>query len=42
MASERDDGFGFTAVRLIINLSALAVSAATVALIVATIIVEID
>ncbi len=42
MASERDDGFGFTAVRLIINLGALGVSAGIVALIVATIIVEID
>ncbi len=42
MASEMDDGAGFTAVRLIINLSALTVSVATVALIVATIITEID
>ena len=42
MVSERDDGFGFTAVRLIINLSALGLSAGIVALIVATIIVEID
>ena len=42
MASERDDGFGFTAVRLIINLGALALSAGIVALIVATLIVEID
>ncbi len=42
MASESDDGFGFTAVRLIINLAALGVSAALVALIVATIITEID
>ncbi len=42
MVGERDDGFGFTAVRLIINLSALAVSVATVTLIVATIITEID
>ncbi len=42
MASERDDGFGTTAVRLLINLSALAVSAGIVALIVATLIVEID
>ena len=40
MAGERDDGAGFTAIRLIINLSALTVSAATVALIVATVIVE--
>ena len=42
MASEHDDGFGFTAVRLIINLGALGMSVAIVALIVATIIVEID
>lgn len=42
MASERDDGFGTTAVRLIINLAALGVSIATVALIVATIITEIN
>ena len=42
MASERDDGVGFTAVRLIINLGALGISAAIVALIVATLIVEID
>lgn len=42
MASERDDGFGTIAVRLIINLAALGVSVATVALIVATIITEID
>jgi len=42
MTGESDDGFGFTAVRLIINLSALAVSAGIVALIVATIITEID
>jgi len=42
MASERDDGVGFTAVRMIINLAALGVSAGTIALIVATIIVEID
>ncbi len=42
MASESDDGAGFTAIRLIINLSAFTVSVATVALIVATIIVELD
>ncbi len=42
MASERDDGFGFTAVRLIINLSALGLSAGIVALIIATLVVEID
>ncbi len=42
MASERDDGVGTTAVRLIINLAALGVSVATIALIVATIIIEID
>lgn len=42
MASERDDGFGATAVRLIINLVALGISAGIVALIVATLIVEID
>ena len=42
MASERDDGFAFTAVRLIINLVALGLSAGIVALIVATIVVEID
>ncbi len=42
MASEGDDGFGTTAVRLLINLSALALSAGIVALIVATIITEID
>jgi hypothetical protein len=42
MASERDDGFGTNAVRLLINLAALGVSAGIVALIVATIIVEID
>ncbi len=42
MASERDDGFGSTAVRLLINLAALGVSVGIVALIVATIIVEID
>lgn len=42
MASERDDGFGFTAVRLIINLGALGLCVGTVALIVATIVVEID
>ncbi len=42
MAGESDDGAGFTAIRLIMNLSAFAVSVATVALIVATIITEID
>jgi len=42
MAGERDDGAGFTAIRLIINLSALGVSAALVALVVATIVVELD
>ena len=42
MASEHDEGFGTTAVRLLINLSALALSLGIVALIVATIIVEID
>ncbi len=42
MASERDDGFGSSAVRLLINLTALALSLGIVALIVATIIVEID
>ena len=42
MAIESDDGFGFTAVRLITNLAALAVSAGIVALIVATVITEID
>ncbi len=42
MASKRDDGFGTTAVRLLINLSALALSVGIVALIVATVIVEID
>jgi hypothetical protein len=42
MASERDSGGGTTAVRLLINLSALALSVGIVALIIATIIVEID
>ena len=42
MASERDDGFGSSAVRLLINLTALALSLVIVALIVATVIVEID
>ena len=42
MASELDDGFGFTAIRLIISLAALGLCAGIVALIVATIIVEID
>ena len=42
MASERDNGSGTSAVRLLINLSALALSAGIVALIIATIIVEID
>jgi hypothetical protein len=42
MASERDNGSGPTAVRLLINLSAIALSVGIVALIVATIIVEID
>ena len=42
MAGERDDGAGFTAIRLIINLGALGVSAALVALVVATIVVELD
>ena len=42
MASERDNGFGGTAVGLIINLVALGLSAGIVALIVATIVVEID
>jgi hypothetical protein len=42
MASKRDNGSGTTAVRLLINLSALALSAGIVALIIATIIVEID
>ncbi len=42
MASERDNGGGPTAVRLLINLSALALSVGIVALIIATIIVEID
>lgn len=42
MASERDDGFGSSAVRLLINLTALALSLGIVALIVATVIVEID
>ena len=42
MASERDNGSGNTALRLLINLSALALSAGIVALIVATLIVEID
>ena len=42
MASEPDDGFGDIAVGLLINLVALGLSAGIVALIVATIIVEID
>ena len=42
MASESDNGAGFTAIRLITNLAALAVSAGIVPLIVATIITEID
>ncbi len=42
MAGERDDGFGFTAIRLIINLGAFGVTVALVALVVATIIVEAD
>ena len=42
MASESDDGFGSSAVRLLINLTALALSLGIVALIVATGIVEID
>ena len=42
MANEREDGPGFAAVRLITNLGALAVAFATIALIVATIIVELD
>ncbi len=42
MAGESDDGAGFTAIRLIINFGALGVSAALIALIVATLIVEID
>ncbi len=42
MASERDDGFGAIAVRMLINLVALGVSVGIIALIVATIIVEID
>ena len=42
MVGERDDGFGFNAVRMIINLAALGVSAGIIALIVATLIVEID
>ena len=42
MASERDNGFGNAAVGLIINLVALGLSAGIVALIVATIVVEID
>ncbi len=42
MASEHDEGFETNAVRLLINLTALGVSAGIVALIVATIIVEID
>ena len=42
MASERDDGSRSSAVRLLINLTALALSLGIVALIVATIIVELD
>ena len=42
MASEPDNGFGDTAVRLLINFSALGLCVATVVLIVATIVVEID
>ncbi len=42
MASEHHQGFGTTAVRLLINLSAIALSVGIVALIIATIIVEID
>ncbi|HEY5639623.1 MAG TPA: hypothetical protein VIW01_06190 [Dehalococcoidia bacterium] len=42
MANEREDGPGFTAVRLITNLGALAVAVATIVLIVATIIAEMD
>ena len=42
MASERDNGVETTAVRLLINISALALSVGIVALIIATIIVEID
>ena len=42
MANEREDGLGFTVIRLMINLGALGVSAAIIALIVATVIVEMD
>jgi hypothetical protein len=42
LADEREDGLGFAVMRLMINLGALGVSAAIVALIVATIAVEID
>ncbi len=42
MASKPDNGVGTSAVRLLINLSALALSVGIVALVIATIIVEID
>jgi hypothetical protein len=40
--AEREDGPAFAIIRLMINLGALGVSAAIVALIVATIITEMD
>jgi hypothetical protein len=42
MAGESEDGFGFAAIRLIINLGALGVSAGLVALVVAAIVAELD
>jgi len=42
MADEHEDGIGFAAIRLLINLSAIGIGAAIIALIVATIAVEID
>jgi hypothetical protein len=42
LAGESEDGAFYTVMRLVINLSALAVSAGIVALIIATIAVEID
>jgi hypothetical protein len=42
LADEREDGLGFAVIRLMINLGAVGVSAAIIALIVATVIVEVD
>ena len=42
MASDPDSSFGNTAVRMLINVAALGVSAGIIAIVVAMIIVEID